>query len=153
MSEVEHKTSSEEMVDVPMDGSGNFYPAALARLRRFMLFVGLSLVVAARVAFGLATAAGLFLGCAVACLNILWTERAVNALGKPSQRRTSQAGTIFRFVGRYVLMALVSYAILLGYPASFRGLIAGLFLPVVAIACEAGHSVLALLFERHDPQN
>jgi hypothetical protein len=153
MSEVEHKTSSEDLIDVSVDGSGNFYLAALARLRRFMLFVGLSLVVAAKVTFGLATATGLFLGCTVACLNILWTERAVNALGKPSQRRTSQAGTIFRFVARYVLMAAVSYAILSSYPASFSGLIAGLFLPVVAIACEAGHSVLGLLFERHHPQN
>lgn len=153
MSEVDHKASSVEMVDVPVEASGNSYPEALARLRRFMLFTGLALVIAARVTFGLAAAAGLLLGCMAAGLNVLWTERVINALGESPQKRPSRAGTIVRFSARYILMASIGYAILSSYPASFRGLLTGLFLPVIAIACEAGHSVLVLFFERHDTQN
>ena len=142
------KTEPADVVDAwGADVSGDYYLAALARLRRFMLFVGLALVLAAKVAFGWATAAGLLLGCIVACANVLWTERAVHALGHPRRKGASQGGTIVRFLGRYFLIAAVGYAILLSYPASFRGLIVGLFLPVVAIACEAGYSILALLFE------
>jgi hypothetical protein len=42
---------------------------------------------------------------------------------------------------RYVLMGLAAYAILSVSPASLYGLLAGLFLPVGAIACEAGYEV------------
>jgi hypothetical protein len=43
------------------------------------------------------------------------------------------------------LMALGAYAILTVSPASLNGLLAGLFLPVGAILCEAGYEVYAAL--------
>jgi len=43
---------------------------------------------------------------------------------------------VFRFLVRYVLMAVGAYVILTVSPASLNGLLAGLFLPVAAIACE-----------------
>ena len=143
MSSVDPSTEASGTSNVVDGTNDDIYPAALTRLRRFMLIAGLSLMVAATIAFGLATAVGFLLGCSIAFLNVLWTERAVSALGNSHKRRVSQTGTIIRFLARYVLMALVGYALLSSYPASFRGLLAGLFLPVVAIACEAGHSVLA----------
>jgi hypothetical protein len=57
-------------------------------------------------------------------------------------------GIIARFLLRYVLLGVAAYAILTSFPASLRGLFAGLFLPVGAIACEAVYEVYAGL--RHE---
>jgi hypothetical protein len=43
------------------------------------------------------------------------------------------------------LMALGAYVILTVSPASLNGLLAGLFLPVAAIACEAVYELYAAL--------
>jgi len=40
-----------------------------------------------------------------------------------------------------LLLGAAAYAILTSFPASLRGLFAGLFLPVGAIACEAVYEV------------
>jgi hypothetical protein len=58
-----------------------------------------------------------------------------------SGRSESGKGIVARFVLRYFLMGLAAYAILTVSPASLYGLLAGLFLPVGAIACEAGYEV------------
>ena len=60
---------------------------------------------------------------------------------------TSQSGSgiVFRFLVRYVLMAVGAYVILTVSPASLNGLLAGLFLPVAAIACEAVYELYAAL--------
>jgi hypothetical protein len=42
-------------------------------------------------------------------------------------------------------MAVGAYVILTVSPASLNGLLAGLFLPVAAILCEAGYEVYAAL--------
>ena len=60
-------------------------------------------------------------------------DRATNT-GKPQ----SADGDRLPFLLRYALLAAAAYAILTSFPASLRGLLAGLFLPVAAIACEAG---------------
>jgi hypothetical protein len=39
------------------------------------------------------------------------------------------------------LLGAAAYGILTSFPASLRGLFAGLFLPVGAIACEAGYEL------------
>ena len=52
---------------------------------------------------------------------------------------------VFRFLLRYILMAVRAYVILTVSPASLNGLLAGLFLPVAAILCEAGYEVYAAL--------
>jgi len=86
-------------------------------------------------------AAGIVLGAALAWLNFHWLKRVVSALGERASggKRTSSAGTVFRFLLRYVLMGLGGYAIFKVSPASLNGLLAGLFLPAVAIVCEAGY--------------
>ena len=48
-----------------------------------------------------------------------------------------------RFLLRYVLLGAAAYGILSSFPASLRGLLAGLFLPVGAIACEAIYELYA----------
>jgi len=64
------------------------------------------------------------------------TNRASN-----SGKAQSGKGIIARFLLRYVLLGVAAYAILTSFPASLRGLFAGLFLPVGAIACEAVYEV------------
>jgi hypothetical protein len=123
-----------------------FYAAALPRIRNFMLVLGPILCVAAWVTFGLRSALGFLLGCVIAYLNFQWLKSGVSGLadrvtntGKPQ----SGKGIVARFLLRYVLLGLAAYAILTSFPASLRGLFAGLFLPVGAIVCEAFYELYA----------
>jgi hypothetical protein len=98
--------------------------------------------------FGWRTALGLALGCTVAYLNFFWLKRGVEALADRvvgAGRPQSGKGIVARFLLRYVLMGLAAYGILTVSPASLYGLLAGLFLPVVAIACEAAYELYVAL--------
>lgn len=113
-----------------------------------MLILAFLLPLGAWLWFGWRTVLGLACGCAVAYLNFQWLKRAVEALadrivsaGKPQ----SGKGTVARFLLRYVLMGVGAYVILRVSPASLYGLLAGLFLPVAAIACEAAYEVYVAL--------
>jgi hypothetical protein len=130
----DHETTPEA---APADA---FYSGAVGRIRRFM--AGLAMVLSAAVwwRFGRWSAQGFALGCAIAYLNFHWLKRGVSGLadritnaGKPQ----SGKGIVARFLLRYVLLGGAAYVILTSFPASLRGLFAGLFLPVGAIACEA----------------
>jgi hypothetical protein len=113
-----------------------------------MLVLACLLPLGAWLWLGWRTALGLACGCAVAYLNFHWLKRGVEALadrivraGKPQ----SGKGIVARFLLRYVLMGLGAYGILTVSPASLYGLLAGLFLPVAAIACEAAYEVYVAL--------
>jgi len=130
----------------------HYYGAALGRIRNFMLVLGPVLCVGAGVIFGWRTAVGFLLGCVIAYLNFQWLKSGVSTLadrvansGKPR----SGKGIVARFLLRYVLLGVAAYAILTSFPASLRGLFAGLFLPVGAIVCEAGYEVYAAIRGDH----
>jgi hypothetical protein len=96
--------------------------------------------------FGRAAALGFLLCCAISYLNFHWLKSGVSAVadrvtnsGKPQ----SGMGIVARFLLRYALLAGAAYAILTSFPASLRGLLTGLFLPVAAIVCEAGYELQA----------
>jgi hypothetical protein len=98
--------------------------------------------------FGWRTALGLACGCAVAYLNFQWLKRGVEAFAdRVARAGEPQSGKriVARFLLRYVLMGLAAYGILTVSPASLYGLLAGLFLPVAAIACEAAYEVYVAL--------
>ncbi|MFY9947215.1 MAG: ATP synthase subunit I [Candidatus Sulfotelmatobacter sp.] len=129
-------------------GSEHFFSGALERIRRFMAVLAPLLVTLAWLKFGLKTAGGLAFGCAIAYLNFFWLKRAIAGfVDRATGAATSQSGQgiVFRFVLRYVLMALGAYVILTVSPASLNGLLAGLFLPVAAIGCEAVYELYAAL--------
>ena len=118
----------------------DFHANALDRIRKFMLVLAPLFTAAAVWKFGFRAALGFLLGCVIAHLNFQWLKSGVGALagrvtdtGKPQ----SGKGIIARFLLRYVLLGAAAYAILTSFPAGLRGLFAGLFLPVGAIACEA----------------
>jgi len=128
------------MTETPITHSEAFYAAAVTRIPRFMIFLGLLFTAVAWFQFGWRIALGFACGCAIAYLNFHWLERVVTALadrvtrtGQPQSGR----GVVARFLFRYLLMAIVAYAIFSVSPASLYGLFAGLFLPVAGIACEA----------------
>jgi len=129
---------------VPPDSSDAFYSRALDRIRNFMLALGPALAGAAWWKFGRWAAVGFLLGCVISYLNFHWLKNGVSGLadrvtdsGKPQ----SGKGIVARFLLRYVLLGAAAYGILTSFPASLRGLFAGLFLPVGAIACEAAYEL------------
>jgi hypothetical protein len=128
----------------PSPESETFYSGALARIRWFMIGAAVVCTAAAFAKFGWRTGIGFALGCAIAYLNFHWLKRVVSAMAEritQEGKKQSSRGIVLRFLLRYVLMGLAAYAILSVSPASLYGLLTGLFLPVVAIACEAGYEV------------
>jgi ATP synthase I chain len=124
--------------------SEDFYAQAFVRIRNFMLALGGALTLVAWIRFGLRPAAGFLLGSVIAYLNFHWLKSGVSALADKvtnTGKRQSGKGIIARFLLRYALLGAAAYAILTSFPASLRGLFAGLFLPVGAIVCEAGYEV------------
>ena len=117
-----------------------FYAGALDRIRNSMIVLALGLSAAAWWKFGRAACLGFFCGCVIAYLNFHWLKSGVSGLADrvtDSGKSQSGKGIVAKFLFRYVLLGAVAYGILTSFPASLRGLFAGLFLPVGAIACEA----------------
>ena len=127
-------------------GSERFFSGALDRIRRFMVVLAPPLIVATWWRFGMRSAAGLTVGCIIAYINFYWLKRVIGGfVDRAAGSTTSQSsdGIVFRFLLRYILMAVGAYVILTVSPASLNGLLAGLFLPVAAIGCEAAYEVYA----------
>jgi hypothetical protein len=128
--------------------SESFYSGALDRIRRYMAALAVLLTLGAWWRFGFRPALGLALGCTIAYVNFHWLKRVIGGF---VDRAAGAAGTqsgdgiVFRFLLRYVLMGIGAYVILTVSPASLNGLLAGLFLPVAAIACEAAYELYAAL--------
>jgi hypothetical protein len=130
----------------------DFYSGASERIPWFMGGLGLVFTAAAWWKFGHASALGFLGGSIIAFLNFHWLKTGVSGLadrvtnsGKPQ----SGKGIVARFLLRYVLMGAAAYGILTSFPASLRGLLAGLFLPVGAIACEAAYETYAAVTRRN----
>lgn len=125
-----------------------FYSGALDRIRHFMAALAPPLIAAAWWKVGIRSAAGLALGCGIAYVNFYWLKRVISGfVDRAAGATTSQSGDgiVSRFLLRYILMAVGAYVILTVSPASLNGLLAGLFLPVAAIACEAAYELYAAL--------
>ena len=126
----------------------HFYSGALHRIQRFMSVLAPLLVAAAWWKFGLRPAVGFAFGCAIAYINFHWLKRVIAGFAdRATGAAASQSGQgiVFRFLLRYVLMAVGAYVILTVSPASLNGLLAGLFLPVAAIGCEAVYELYVAL--------
>jgi len=130
--------------DISQPESDRFYAGALDRIRILMIVLGGALSLAAWLIFGMRPALGFLLGCVIAYLNFQWLKSGVSGLADRatnSGKAQSGKGIIARFLLRYVLLGVAAYVILTSFPASLRGLFAGLFLPVGAIACEAVYEI------------
>lgn len=130
--------------DISRPDSDRFYAGALDRIRMSMIVLGVALSLAAWLTFGMRPALGFLLGCVIAYLNFQWLKSGVSGLADRatnSGKAQSGKGIVTRFLLRYVLLGVAAYVILTSFPASLRGLFAGLFLPVGAIACEAVYEI------------
>ena len=135
-------------IDPALSAAENFYAGALGRIRHFMAALGIALILIAWWKFGLRPAIGFSFGCAIAYVNFYWLKRVIGGfVDRAAGATTSQSGQgiVVRFLLRYVLMALGAYVILTVSPASLNGLLAGLFLPVAGIACEAIYELYGAL--------
>ncbi len=134
-----------------LDGrSEEFYSQALRRISLTMLVGGSSLAIIAWLRFGGRVALGFAIGCAIAYFNFYRLKRVVSAIAdRTTQTATKQSGTgvVLRFLLRYFLMAAVAYVMIKRWPESLNGLLAGLFLPVLAVMVEAVQE-LAFSFTR-----
>ncbi len=113
-----------------------------------MLVLAPAATVALLVVVGWRTGAGFVVGCAIAYVNFHWLEKGVNALADrvtQTGRAASSRGMVARFLLRYFLIALAAYVIFRVSVAGLYGLLAGLFLPVAAIFCEAAYEVYIAL--------
>ncbi len=126
----------------------HFYSGALRRIGRSMSVLAPLLVAGAWWRFGIRTAVGFAFGCGIAYVNFHWLKRVISGFAdRAAGVAASQSGQgiVFRFLLRYLLMAIGAYVILTVSPASLNGLLAGLFLPVGAIAGEAIYELYAAL--------
>ena len=125
-----------------------FYAGALDRIRNLMIGLALVLSAGAWWKFGRAAALGFLMGCVIAYLNFHWLKSGVSGLTDRvthTGKAQSGKGIIARFLLRYVLLGGAAYVILTSFPGSLRGLFAGLFVPVGAIACEALYELYAAI--------
>jgi len=126
----------------------DFHSRALDRIRNFMLVLGTALSLATWWRFGRSAALGFLLGCIIAYLNFQWLKTGVSGLADRvtnTGKAQSGKGIVARFLLRYALLGAAAYGMLTSFPASLRGLFAGLFLPVGAIACEAAYELYVAL--------
>lgn len=149
--EFENSNSSNRANPTPAP-EDDFYSGAASRIPWFMAGLGVILTAAAWWTFGHSSALGFLAGSIVAFLNFQWLKSGVSGLadrvtnsGKPQ----SGKGIVARFLLRYVLMGAAAYGIVTSFPASLRGLLVGLFLPVGAIACEAAYETYVALTRRN----
>jgi hypothetical protein len=146
---LENSNSGNPPVPSPED---DLYSSAAARIPWFMAGLGLTLTIAAWCKFGHSSALGFLAGSFIAFLNFHWLKSGVSGLADRvtnSGQPQSGKGIVTRFLLRYALMGAAAYGILTSFPASLRGLLAGLFLPVGAIACEAAYETYAAVTRRN----
>ena len=144
--QMEPEPHSSETIETPGPSADaeKFYSGALDRIRHLMVVLALALTLAAWWRFGIRPALGFACGSAIAYLNFYWLKRVISALADRATgtaTKQSSEGVVARFLLRYILMAAAAYAILTVFPKSLNGLLAGLFLPVAGIACEAIYEV------------
>src|SRR5579872_6081000 len=127
--------------------SEQFFDGALSRIERVMLLLWIGVTVTFLVLFGWRLALGVAIGSGIAYLNFFWLKRMVMAVADRvtlSGQRESGVGVFIRFLLRYTLMGIAACVIFSVSPASLKGLFAGLFLPIAAIACEAAYQAYAV---------
>ena len=126
----------------------DFYSRIFRRVMLLMVILAVVLTPAAWIRFHTRIGLSFLAGSLIAILNFYWlalTVRAAGAKAEASGGRSGRAGVMFRFVLRYLLIALAAYVIFNSSADSLYGLFAGLSLPVAAILIEAVLEIYAAL--------
>ncbi len=139
------------MIDESPGTSNDFYSRALDRIHKFMLALGVAALVVGTAVFGWRIGLGFAVGGAVSFLNFYWLKKVVAGVAAATVQSgtpASSRGIVHRFLLRYFLMAIAAFVILTVSRDSLYGFFAGLFLPVAAMLCEAGHETYKVLSGR-----
>ena len=119
-----------------------FYGAAITRIERGTLILGIVGTVVVFAAYGIRTSLSFFTGAALACWNFHSLVSAVNSLGERivvGHSREKGGIIVVRFISRVLLVGMAGYAIFLGWPGSLPGFLAGVCMSVPALIFEAGY--------------
>jgi len=125
-----------------------FFAAAIPRMLRFEIILGLLFVPTAAWRFGPATALGVAAGAIVAYLSFRSLNKAVQSLAArivESNRPEGGFSLVNGFFLRYLLAGVVAYVIFTSSSRAFRGFLFGLCTPVAALLMEAGFEAYAAL--------
>lgn len=141
--EVSAEAADKVVIEAPPNPAADkFFAGAEARVLRVVwVLAGLGTMVLA-VRYGGAVAFGFVLGAAAAVVNFLWLKRVVAGFAATvvnEAKRPSSARLVFRYLVRFALITFVAFAIFKGSRPSGYGFLAGLFLPVGALMCEAAY--------------
>lgn len=112
---------------------------ALPRIRKFMLALAAAGTVLCLIFFRWPATAGFVVAAAISYVNQHWLEQAIEALGDriTTQNSGERGGLIvFRAMLRYGLIAAGAYVIFNVSLAALYGFLAGVCLPIAAVACE-----------------
>ena len=119
-----------------------FYGGAERRALRFLIALAVVMTGVLLVVYGRLLAFGFVLGSAVSVVNFWWLKRVVagfTAAVANDARRPSGALLVFRYLVRFALITFAAFAIFRGSRSSGYGFLAGLFMPVAALMCEAAY--------------
>jgi hypothetical protein len=125
-----------------------FFEQALPRIRRCLLVLAIAGLVVCSLLFRWAVTAGFLVGAVVSYVNQIWLEGAVNTLGEritAGQSRERGGVIVFRALLRYVFIALGAYVIFNVSLAGLYGFLAGVCLPIAAVACEVAVEIFVML--------
>ena len=129
--------------------TNDFYQAAERRIWRFQLGLGAAGTLGAGWLAGWGAAAGFAVGAALSGINFLWLKQAVDAVAEKATgdetaaMRKKRRLLVWKFVGRYLLMAAAAYVTWKYTDWDIRALLAGLFVFVAAILSEIGWEVVS----------
>ena len=128
------------------DPSTELFAASLRRIENLIPMLAVLACVVLLVRGSWPLALGLLVGAGISYVNFLWLKSTVAALADAVTQTgppRSRPSVVFRFITRFVLIALAAYVILSSYPLAFHGFLGGLFVPVLAILVESVIVVLA----------
>jgi ATP synthase I subunit len=134
--------------DVQTDPGDQFFSAAIDRIRRITVVLGIASTVVVWAIYGTAVGIGFLIGCVISYINFHWLKKAIDTLASRitlTGQITSSRGTVLRFMLRYGFIVIACYVILIGSKSSVYGLLGGLFVTVAAILCEAAYEVAVAL--------
>jgi hypothetical protein len=126
----------------PNSPAERFYGAAIMRIVRGILMLGIIGTGIALAAYGIRTGVSFFLGAALAYWNFRSLVSAVNSLGERivvGHSAEKGSAIVFRFISRILLVGITGYAIFLSWPGNLPGFLMGLCVPVPALVFEAGY--------------
>jgi ATP synthase I chain len=132
----------------PQTPAEQFFAFALQRIPKFLLAIAALLVVPIAWLYGIPPAAGFAVGALLSWFNFRLLARGVEALGdRIVDRHSRERGHIIvvRFLLRYLLVALIAYAIFKGSLGAFRGFLFGVCTPVAAMMMEAAYEAYMAL--------